>query len=57
MKNVKKMASAVRTCIGGICWVPSAWRRNPRTTMVRVNDVTMMMIEGARARMVRIKTT
>jgi len=57
MKNVKKMASAVNTCMGGICWVPSACRRKPRTTTTLVKAVTMMTIEGASARIVSMNRT
>ena len=47
-KPVRKSARLTSTMLGGVGCVPSALRRNDSTTMMRVNEVTVMRIAGAR---------
>src|SRR5438093_1394751 len=47
-KPVRKSARLTSTVLGGVCWIPRALRRNDSTMMMRVNDVTVMRIAGAR---------
>ena len=43
------MARLARIWLGGICCtVPMAWRKNENTMMMRVNEVTHRMMDGAR---------
>ena len=51
-KKVRNRARPTSTWLGGVCWMPSAVRRNDSTTMIRVNEVTMTRIDGARLRTV-----
>src|SRR5690242_10141777 len=51
--NVRNSERPVRTWLGGNSWVPSARRTNERTMTIRVKDVIMIRIAGARERTVR----
>ncbi len=51
-KAVMNRASEISTAFGGVCCRPSAERRKASTTTIRVNEVTMTRIEGARLRTV-----
>ena len=55
MKIVRNIASAIITWFGGSCWVESALRMNENTIAIRVNEVTEMMMAGARLSTVRRK--
>ena len=44
----EESARLTSTMLGGVVCVPSALRRNDSTTMMRVNEVTVMRIAGAR---------
>jgi len=48
-KNVMNSASPTNTCVGGICCVPSAERRNCSEIITRVKLVNIIKSEGARA--------
>ena len=47
-KAVRNKASETITALGGAVAVPSAVRRSDNTTTMRVNDVIITRIEGAR---------
>ncbi len=51
-KAVMNSASEISTAFGGVCCRPSAERRKASTTTIRVNEVTITRIEGARLRTV-----
>ncbi|MNT56674.1 hypothetical protein D3C72_1939930 [compost metagenome] len=51
VNSVRKRAMPRRTGLGGMLWVPRAWRRKPRTMIVRMNEVVMMTRKG---RMLRL---
>src|SRR3990170_2981295 len=53
IKKVRNRARPMRIWLGGICWVPRAWRRKENTTTRRVKEVTIIMMAGARERTVR----
>jgi len=46
------VVTTLRTCVGGVCWVPIACRRKDKTIMIRAKDVVMIRIEGASVRIV-----
>jgi hypothetical protein len=56
-KKVIKRAKLIKTWLGGVCWVPIAWRMKPKITMMRTKEVTMISIEGAKARTVKMNMT
>ena len=45
------------TALGGVCCRPIAVRRNESTTTIRMNDVAMIRIDGARLRTVTSRTS
>ena len=55
-KAVRNKASEIRTALGGVCCRPSAERRKASTTTIRVNEVTITRIEGARLNTVMSST-
>lgn len=52
MKNVINNASEIITVLGGDCCNPMAERKNDSTTMIRVKEVIIIKIDGARERTV-----
>ena len=56
-KAVRKMARLTITAFGGAVCVPIAARKSDSTTTMRVNEVTMMRIDGASARTVTSATS
>ena len=46
-KMVRKSASPINTCVGGICWVARAIRVKENTIEIRMKLVTIMMKAGA----------
>ena len=52
IKAVRKSAKLTITVLGGADAVPMAERKSDRTTIMRVNDVTMMRMVGASDKMV-----
>ena len=52
-KPLRNSAKLTMTILGGVVCVPRALRRNDRTTMIRVNEVTVMRMAGARLKTVR----
>ena len=53
--KVMNMARLARIWLGGMAGVPMAWRRKWKTMMIRVKDVTVNMMAGARERTVSRK--
>ena len=47
-KTVRNRARPTSTLLGGVCCRPIAVRRNDSTMTIRVNEVTMTRIDGAR---------
>ncbi len=47
-KAVRNIARLTITAFGGAVWVPIAVRSSDSTTTIRVNEVTMIRIDGAR---------
>lgn len=54
MNAVRNKANEIMTELGGAVCRPIAVRNNDRTTTIRVNDVTMTKIEGAKDKIVTI---
>src|SRR5882724_9157568 len=50
VKKVRNNASVRSTALGGVSGIPSAWRRNDRVTMIRVNEVIATSATGMRLR-------
>ena len=50
MNIVANRASEISTALGGVCCRPSAVRKKARTTTIRVKDVTITTIDGAKGR-------
>ena len=48
IKNVRNKASPIMTWFGGICMVPNALRSKDRTITIRVKDVTIISMAGAK---------
>src|SRR4051812_38581836 len=49
-RKVMKRESPMRIWLGGSCWAPRAWRRRDMTMTMRVKQVVMRRMEGARVR-------
>ena len=52
IKKVKNKASPIMTWFGGICMVPNALRNSDRTITMRVKEVTIISMAGAKDRTV-----
>lgn len=52
MKSVRNKARLMSTELGGVCCRPNALLRKDSTTIIRVNDVTIIRMEGARLKTV-----
>ena len=55
MTKVMKIARAASTWLGGMVWMPMAWRMKWKTMMIRVKEVMVRRMAGARERMVMRK--
>ena len=53
MNNVKNKEIPTNTILGGVCWIPSAFRKNDRIMTVREKEVIMMINDGNSATIVR----
>lgn len=57
MKSDKNKASPIRTWLGGICCVPSAFLRKESTIIILVKEVIIMIMAGARDKTVKISSS
>src|SRR3989339_2168663 len=51
-KKVRNNASEIITVLGGVCWIPIAVLKKESTTIILVNEVIIIRIEGASDRTV-----
>jgi hypothetical protein len=56
MKSVRKKDRPVTTMLGGISWMDMALFIKERTMMIRVNEVMLRMMAGAKVKKVRNRT-
>jgi hypothetical protein len=52
MNKVRNNAIPTNTTFGGVCWIPSAFRKKDKTMIVLVKDVIIIMREGRSAMIV-----